>query len=312
MHGRTINTRKFFVGSSLIEEVKKYTNLGIYKNYCGFFATNIDENITKTRKKAGMLFSARFDRRRSNPLVYLKIWKQACIPCLLFGSELWNLTPSDIEKLERCQRWFVRKVFYLANHSDGFSLQSISGLTSVELQIDIRKLFFFARIVRNDGMSPVVRDIFRFRAKENFRNPDCIPTGFMGDIVGLLKKYDLHSYFIMWINADLFPSYSSWKRIVNKNDYKYAKEKLLSYASEFCNLTVSIFQSLPPHSFLSLTSSFPDLVPKFRNQVRLMGSHGLQGGIPWLKETDQAICPLCKSGTEDLTHFFLKCSAFKG
>ena len=42
-----------------------------------------------------------------------------------------------------------------------------------------------------------------------------------------------------------------------------------------------------------------------------MGSHGLQGGIPWLKETDQAICPLCKSGTEDLTHFLLKCSALK-
>ena len=37
----------------------------------------------------------------------------------------------------------------------------------------------------------------------------------------------------------------------------------------------------------------------------------MQGGIPWLKETDQAICPLCKSGTEDLTHFLLNCSALK-
>ena len=263
MHGRMINRKKFFIGSSLIEEAKEYTNLGIYKNYCGSFATNIDENITKARKKAGMLFSTRFDRRRTNPLVYLKIWKQACIPCLLFGSEQWNLTPSDIEKLERCQRWFIRKVVYFPNHSDGLSLQSISGLTSVELKIDMRKLFFFARIVRNDGMSPVVRDIFRFRAKEYSRKPDCIPTGFMGDIVRLLKKYDLHSYFIMWINADLFPSYPSWKRIVNKKVYKYDKEKLLSYASEFSNLTVSIFQSLPPHSFWSLTSSFPNLVPKF-------------------------------------------------
>ena len=31
MHGRMINTTKFFIGSSLIEEVKEYTNLGIYK-----------------------------------------------------------------------------------------------------------------------------------------------------------------------------------------------------------------------------------------------------------------------------------------
>ena len=42
-----------------------------------------------------------------------------------------------------------------------------------------------------------------------------------------------------------------------------------------------------------------------------MESHGLQGGSPWLKETDQAICPFCKGGTEDLTHFPLKCSALK-
>ena len=59
LYGRMINTRKFVIGSSSIEELKEYTNLGIYKNYCGSFATNIVENITKARKKSGMLFSAR-------------------------------------------------------------------------------------------------------------------------------------------------------------------------------------------------------------------------------------------------------------
>ena len=157
----------------------------------------------------------------------------------------------------------------------------INGLYSKSYQkVDIRKLFFFARIVSNDGMSPAVRDIFRFRAKEYFRNPDCVPTGFMGDIVRLLKKYDLHSYFSLWINVGLFPSYSSWRRIVDKKVYKYDREKLLSFASESSDLTVSIFRSLRPHSFWSIISSFPDLVLKFRNQVSLMGSHGLQGGIP--------------------------------
>ena len=50
MDGRMISTRKFVVGSLPIEELKEYTNLGIYKNYCGSFATNIDENITKVSK----------------------------------------------------------------------------------------------------------------------------------------------------------------------------------------------------------------------------------------------------------------------
>ena len=160
-------------------------------------------------------------------------------------------------------------------------------------------------------MSPVVRDNFRFRAKEYFRNPDCIPTEFMGDIVGLLKKYDLHSHFIMWINADLFLSYSSWKRIVNKKVYKYDKEKLLSYAFEFSNLTVSIFQSLLPHSFWSLTSSFPDLVNKISKPSQTDGKSWVARRYSLAQRNRPGYCPLCKSGTEDLTHFLLKCSAVK-
>ena len=42
-----------------------------------------------------------------------------------------------------------------------------------------------------------------------------------------------------------------------------------------------------------------------------MEGHELQGVIPWHKKTDQAICPFCKCGTEDLTHFLSKCSALK-
>ena len=107
----------------------------------------------------------------------------------------------------------VRKVVYLPNHSDVSGLRKIGGLTSVELQIDIRKLFFFDRVVSNDGMSPVVRDIFRFRTKGTSETLT-VPTGFMGDLVRLLKKYDLPSYFSLWLNADLFPSYAFLKSFV--------------------------------------------------------------------------------------------------
>ena len=166
-------------------------------------------------------------------------------------------------------------------------MQSINGLTSAELHIDIRKFSVFARIISNDGMSPVVRDIFRFRAKEYFRNPDCVPTGFIGDIMGLLKKYDLHSYFSLSINAELFPSYSSWKRIVNRKVYKYDKEKLLSYVSESSDLTVSIFRSLP--LILSGPLPLPFLIsfPNFEIKSDLGEVMGCKNsGIPCFKERD--------------------------
>ena len=71
------------------------------------FASNVDDNIEKARKKAGMIFSSDFKRRKTNPLIYVKFWRQACLPSLLFGTELFTLNASQLIKLERCQQWFL-------------------------------------------------------------------------------------------------------------------------------------------------------------------------------------------------------------
>ena len=57
----------------------------------------------KSVKKVSLIFASNFDRRKVNPVVYVKLWKQACLPSLLFGAELWTLTPTLLLKLERCQ-----------------------------------------------------------------------------------------------------------------------------------------------------------------------------------------------------------------
>ena len=79
----------------------EYKNLGVVKNYIGSFSTNADENIEKTRKKAGMIFSSNFDRRKVSLSIYIKFWREACLPALLYGTELFTLTPTLIAKLER-------------------------------------------------------------------------------------------------------------------------------------------------------------------------------------------------------------------
>ena len=94
-----------------VEELCEYKNLGVVKNYCGSFASNISDNIDQTRKKARMIFSSNADRRKTNPLIYVKFWRQACLPSLLFGAELFTLTPNLLLELERCQSWFLKKLF---------------------------------------------------------------------------------------------------------------------------------------------------------------------------------------------------------
>ena len=50
--------RKWILGNDNVDELYEYKNLGVVKNYTGSFSCNVEENIEKTRKKAGMLFSA--------------------------------------------------------------------------------------------------------------------------------------------------------------------------------------------------------------------------------------------------------------
>ena len=54
------------LGDDNVDELYEYKNLGILKTYVGSFSSNIDDNIEKTQKKAGMIFSSNLDRRKIN------------------------------------------------------------------------------------------------------------------------------------------------------------------------------------------------------------------------------------------------------
>ena len=56
--------REWILGDGTADELYEYKNLGVLKNYVGSFSSNVEDNIDKTRKKAGMIFSSNFDRRK--------------------------------------------------------------------------------------------------------------------------------------------------------------------------------------------------------------------------------------------------------
>ena len=95
---------EWIFGDGTVDELYEYKNLGVLKNSIGSFFSNVEDNIDKTRKKAGMIFSSNSDRLKVNPSIYIKICSQACLPSLLYGSELFTPTTSLLAKLERCQQ----------------------------------------------------------------------------------------------------------------------------------------------------------------------------------------------------------------
>ena len=106
-----MQSRKWVLGDDNVDELYEYKNLGILKNYVSSFSSDINDNIEKTQKNAGMLFSSNLDSRKINPLVYVKFWRQACLPSLLYGAEVFTLTPTLPTKLERCQSRFLKIIF---------------------------------------------------------------------------------------------------------------------------------------------------------------------------------------------------------
>ena len=131
-HFKSLKNREWLLGDTKMEQLCEYKNFGVLKSYVGSFSSNIDDNIDKTRKKVGMLFSSSFDRRKVNPLIYAKFWRQACLPTLLYGAELFMLTPTLLLRLERCQSRFLKNMFYVLKFAPGPLLLALSCLNSVE------------------------------------------------------------------------------------------------------------------------------------------------------------------------------------
>ena len=77
----------------------------------------------------------------------------------------------------------------------------------------------------------------------------------------------------------------------------------------FC--THVCLEKISPNQFWSIADLYPDLVKHLHVQIRLMGNFGLNGGVPWLTNTDCGLYLLCKESVEDVSHFLLDCPNFR-
>ena len=169
-------------------------------------------------------------------MIYLKFWKQACIPTLLFGAEIWSLTSTHFEKLKRCQRWFIKRLFHLPGYTSNEILAIVSDIPSVATIINQKKLYFLARIVALSKIPDVVQAVMKSRLLDFFEGDNSSPHGFLYDIVCLIEKYELMTYVIFWKNSSLFPSYRKWKSVLNSHLFRMHDSQLQAVSLEVPNV----------------------------------------------------------------------------
>ena len=99
----------------------------------------------------------------------VKLWKQACLPSLLFGAELCTLTPTLLLKLERCQYWFLKHIFYAPEFAPGPLLLKLSGLNSIESEAATKKLSCLGRLITEPKITSFIKNLFDSRTKKLLR-----------------------------------------------------------------------------------------------------------------------------------------------
>ena len=108
------------------------------------------------------------DRHKTNPFIYIKFWRTSMSTFLIIGTEHFPLNASQLIKLEHCQQWFLKNIFYVPNFAPNSLLLKLSGLNSIESEIDLIKLMFWGQLITEPKMTPVVRFLFSSRVDSFF------------------------------------------------------------------------------------------------------------------------------------------------
>ena len=194
--------------------------------------------LKKTRKKAGMIFSANINRRKTNPLIYVKYWKQVCLPSLIFGSEIFSLTSTLLSRLEHCQRRFLKIVFHVPKFASSILIERLGCVNSVESEIEYRKLLFIGRLLSVPNIPITVKTLFRTRI-ERFYDEKISSIGVFSTIFEALSKHDLPVYLEERRKTAIFPTYSVWKNLVKECIILFEKNRWSDHCLNHPNMEIS-------------------------------------------------------------------------
>ena len=129
----------------------------------------------------------------------------------------------------------------------------------------------------------------------------------------VLMSIDLFQLFENWFTDSIFPTYSSWKKLVEakvcENEERIWAQYCLDHPS--FQLPKICLDNVNSHRFWSLAKDYPDLVSRLHTHTRLMCNFGLNAGVPWLTGRSGDSCFICKNETENVDHFFFACPDFR-
>ena len=139
---RERHTRRWTLGEAPLKEVDEIHHLGILRTVAASTVVRTNERASVCRSAFFALNSIGSRFGCLHPLTSLKLYKTLCLPILLYGSEIWNYTKTELLFLERFNRRILRTIQGLPLRCHSSLLTKLLGTSSIDDLITQRSLSF--------------------------------------------------------------------------------------------------------------------------------------------------------------------------
>ena len=292
-----IISHEAYVRSQLIKECDETKHLGILRSVnCSFLPLVLDR-CKAARSAFYSLFPVAPRAGGIHPITSFRLYSAICLPILLYGCELWNLSQSHLLLLERVHRKILRSFQGLPVRCPVAAVLGLLGARSVVSLISQRQLCFALSFSFLDP-DALPRRVFALRLNSH-------GSGSVLSVwSSLLARYFLPSLSHIFVSP---VSQSSWRRFIRSLLASYHHLDIVDGCSHLllgrCTFSIGC---VAPHWRVTLSNVAAARASLFRIQL-LVGCGGLAVDSARFRGAVSSACPLCGSPREDAYHFAVVC-----
>ena len=292
--------RKWWLGDAALKEVDELHHLGILRCVSPSTVSRTNERATACRSAFFALNSVGSHFGYLHPLTSLKLYEALCCPIVLYGSEIWTLTKSELLFLERVQCRILRTIQGLPVRCPSTCLTKLLSVSSIEDIITQRTLTFIVATA-NLPEESLARQVLVARANSP------VATGVVKRYGEILENLNLPELQALLASP---PKTSVWKAHVKRSLALRAHVDFMEVSSSLllgsCELQLL---KLAPHWRVTLGD--PTLTRQNNFRIRLLV--GLEHDASRFRYRNtgapraDASCKLCGHSKEDAVHFVATC-----
>ena len=238
-----------------------------------------------------------------SPATSRHIIKTYVTPRLLYGLDAVTLSKKQIDDLNSYHRNLIRRIQGLPLNTATEAIYLLLGDLPVEAELDTRALTLYGAVCRAENNETLRSLLTRQSALDN-------KNSWFQHIIALSQKYqiDINSQRIVpWRK-------NTWKEYINNTIKSYWLHLLLDGMAKKTStkwIDNRLLQDLRGHPIWKACQLNSRYVPGAMIRAKLLTSTYMtqERKAKFNKHLVDTLCPLCKTETENIPHFLLRCPA---